>query len=62
MSDIYNGYYIVQDGPKFFTALQLACDDESGRRLSHLLIISGPFTSYEEADKKRRDDYSVDEE
>jgi len=53
MADIKNGYYIVQQGPKFYTALQLCCSDDDGRELSHLLIISGPFDSYEMADRKR---------
>lgn len=52
--DLVNGYYIVQDGDKFYTALQLACNDDTGKRLNHLLIISGPFSSYEDADKKRQ--------
>ena len=52
--DAYNGVLIVQDGPKFFTAIQLACDDDNGKPLSHILIISGPFESYEEADRKRK--------
>ena len=48
-----NGWYVVQNGSEFFTALQLACKDDDGRELNHLLIISGPFPSYELADKKR---------
>ena len=52
--NIVNGFYIVQDGPKYFTAIQLACDDDNGKPLNHLLIISGPFESYEQADAKRR--------
>lgn len=51
--DIYNGYYIVQDGPKFFTAIQLACS-EGDVYYHHILIISGPFNTYEEADKRRK--------
>lgn len=51
--DLVNGYYIVQNGPQFYTAIQLACT-EHGKELSHLLVISGPFDSYEEADAKRK--------
>jgi hypothetical protein len=54
MPDIVNGYYIVQDGAKFFVALQLACDDDDGKRLTHLLVIGGPFESYDLADRKRK--------
>lgn len=53
MHDVINGYYIVQDGPKFYTAIQLACS-ENGKEYSHILIISGPFESYGAADEKRR--------
>jgi hypothetical protein len=53
MQDFVNGYYIVQDGPRFYTAIQLACS-ENGKELNHLLIISGPFDSYELADLKRK--------
>lgn len=52
--DTYNGYLIVQDGPKFYTAIQLACT-ENGKELNHILIISGPFESYEQADNKRKE-------
>lgn len=52
--DQVNGYWIVQDGPRFYTAIQLACNDDNGNALNHLLIISGPFDSYEQADAKRK--------
>lgn len=52
MADLHNGYHIVQNGSQFFTAM--CCSDDDGKPLSHLLIISGPFDSYAEADRKRR--------
>jgi hypothetical protein len=55
MHDLVNSYYIVQDGQKFYTAIQLACSDENGKELNHLLIISGPYESYEKADEKRKE-------
>jgi hypothetical protein len=52
--DIYNGYYIVQDGPRYYTAMTLACEPAHGDKGCHIMIVSGPFASYAEADAKRR--------
>lgn len=60
MTNTINGLMIVQDGPRFYTAIQLCCKNDNAdptdtrELMDHLLIISGPFESYAEADTARK--------